>query len=77
MALLLCTGYPEYWRQHIVLPGDILIYNIHILFLVFDEMGTDGDHICGLVVGVPDYRFLTLPDFAEKHWVWNGVYSAS
>jgi hypothetical protein len=38
---------------------------------------------CGLVVRDPDYRSVasgSIPGatrFSEKHWVWNGVHSAS
>jgi hypothetical protein len=40
------------------------------------------DRLCGLVVGVPGYRFRgpgAIPGstrFSEK-WIWNGVHSAS
>jgi hypothetical protein len=41
------------------------------------------DRLCGIVVGVPDYRsrgpgsITGGTSFSDTYWVWNGVHSAS
>jgi hypothetical protein len=49
-------------------------------FLIYREKY---DHLCGLVVRIPDYRSrgpVSIPGatrFSEKYRVWNNVHSAS